>query len=192
MKPLSARFTGGSSTSGAGTPPAVHSYIHQQAITIFRLQSTIYATTDKAYQHQLASSLQWDNPSLGQDVRAARDASNFFFHTASTFVSEHCLQLVLHCDKIVIISDRCETMMRNVRSSRYITTCNPPCRSVLTVELSSEARLYRYLTCGGNSSKKLFDKRFENGETIKQDNVDINNDQVNFPTSEEAYNRVVV
>lgn len=68
-----------------------------------------------------------------------------------------------------------------------LTTCNPPCRSVLTVELSSEARLYRYLTCGGNSSKKLF----ENGETIKQDNVDINNDQVNFPTSEEAYNRVV-
>ena len=101
---------------------------------------------------------------------------------------------MLRCDKDVIISDHCETEYSDLSEVEVadLTTCNPPCRSVLTVELSSEARLYRYLTCGGNSSKKLFDKRFENGETIKQDNVDINNDQVNFPTSEEAYNRVVV
>ena len=34
-----------------------------------------------------------------------------------------------------------------------LPTCNPPCRSVLTVVLTSEARLYRYLTCGGQSTK---------------------------------------
>ena len=81
---------------------------------------------------------------------AARDASNLFFHTASTFVSEHCLLLVLECDEIVIISDRCDDLEEAIVR---LTTCNPPCRSVLTVELSSEARLYRYLTCGGNSSE---------------------------------------
>ena len=36
-----------------------------------------------------------------------------------------------------------------------IPTCKPPCRSVLTVVLTSEARLYRYLTCGGQSTKSF-------------------------------------
>ena len=40
-------------------------------------------------------------------------------------------------------------------SQHALPTCNPPCRSVLTVVLTSEARLYRYLTCGGQSSKSF-------------------------------------
>ena len=35
-----------------------------------------------------------------------------------------------------------------------LPTCKPPCRSVLTVVLTSEARLYRYLTCGGQSTNR--------------------------------------
>ena len=40
-------------------------------------------------------------------------------------------------------------------SQHALPTCNPPCRSVLTVVLTSEARLYRYLTCGGQSTKSF-------------------------------------
>ena len=49
---------------------------------------------------------------------------------------------------------RKQTWVKNVGGGVIgkIPTCKPPCRSVLTVVLTSEARLYRYLTCGGQSS----------------------------------------
>lgn len=57
---------------------------------------------------------------------------------------------------------------------------------MLTVELSSEARLYRYLTCGGNSSENVCEKE----DNVEKRDVDTADDEGNFETCEEAHNRM--